>query len=677
MNDNPDALKKSLVTEMCQRICPPPEITISCPVNNETENLSSSKIIETPKVLRHSTRSNLELIRKASNENRARLYPVLHDNDLSPILSTSDDNNKENINNNNQVGNKLLVNGKNINSPDSKENSQLSRDVKSALATLENVISDNLNNTSLTFDPSAQSTTEFTASDLISPERTPLFQRIVNRFSGKKRTPLPSIADNDGGGGGDDDNDDDEPMNNRNSTLNRSTKLYKSFSRKLKDGLKSTLGRNERSAVELSPEVLEQMSFSKIKSGEIDKIILKIKVEQEAINQARKALVHCHSNIEFLGSKAEIESERILLIAGIKKDLLTDKLRILSGKSNEILDNDKKLSKISCADITIDKICLTLKNFLRKKPNHGDVADWFVAVITEGNDVWASSPATCKIDNPIIEFDKLIVNINNLRPSFKIKIEIYNLKLKTGRNYDDSVKRHFNYLQLSKSSVCPSPTRFLRKHDRSLAPKISRVTCTSFPTSFQLSGYTYLTVKDINLSAPWILNGVPNDSLLLGTIHLNLSAKINITVCHKGFLTQCGETGGVPTRDVRWCVLNERKLSLWKYKDDEEEKSPLMTINLNDCITKKIGVTNETLCAKPRTMLIETKREKNINDCNSMIFNCTNEWTIVRHFLSCDTKKDLDEWIYKLNYALSLIHEWNDDSVSQFSPLEASVVSEL
>ncbi|XP_044020087.1 anillin-like isoform X1 [Aphidius gifuensis] len=266
--------------------------------------------------------------------------------------------------------------------------------------------------------------------------------------------------------------------------------------------------------------------------------------------------------------------------------------------------------------------------------------------------------------------------MTKLSPNLKINIEIYNLKLKTECAYDDIIKRHINHSD--KLTICPSPKKLSSKKNERHTTKVLNIKNNNnddIKTSFKLSGRIIIDVKDLNLSSPWPLMGVPHDSILLGTIHFDLTPTINIAVRHKGFLTQCSEANGIPTRDVRWCVLKGRTLSLWKYQDDEETKEPLIEIDLVDCYTKSIQITSQTLCAKPKTILIETMRKRKPGDRDSMVIECQNNYTIVRYFLSCDTKKDLDEWIEKLNCAILLVRKW-DDSVPYSLP-SVPLVSDL
>lgn len=71
-------------------------------------------------------------------------------------------------------------------------------------------------------------------------------------------------------------------------------------------------------------------------------------------------------------------------------------------------------------------------------------------------------------------------------------------------------------------------------------------------------------------------------------------------------------------------------LMFWNYPCDQEDKEPLATIDLAMCISSEIGTVDRSLCAKPRTLLIETTRPRSILDRNSLLLECRLSYTIVR-----------------------------------------------
>ena len=163
---------------------------------------------------------------------------------------------------------------------------------------------------------------------------------------------------------------------------------------------------------------------------------------------------------------------------------------------------------------------------------------------------------------------------------------------------------------------------------------------------------------------------MPLNSILHGTIDLSIACRLHLSVTHEGFITHGDEAGGYARWNRRWCVLKGHTLMFWNYPREQEVKEPLMTIKLINCVSKKITTADRTICARPRTLLLEIMRNKNEEDKNNMVIEYQTPGTkIVRHFLFCDTLPDLMEWTAKLNHVIFALREWNViDSKSQAQP---------
>lgn len=123
---------------------------------------------------------------------------------------------------------------------------------------------------------------------------------------------------------------------------------------------------------------------------------------------------------------------------------------------------------------------------------------------------------------------------------------------------------------------------------------------------------------------------VPSNSILRGTIDLDLFCKLHISVTHAGFLTHGDEAGGSAVWNRRWCVLEGYILKFWNYPQEQELKSPLLVIDLTHCVSNEIMMVDRSLCAKPRTLMFKTTRERTPQDQNSMLMECGSTHTIVR-----------------------------------------------
>lgn len=148
---------------------------------------------------------------------------------------------------------------------------------------------------------------------------------------------------------------------------------------------------------------------------------------------------------------------------------------------------------------------------------------------------------------------------------------------------------------------------------------------------------------------------VPIHSTLSGTILMNVESEVHITETTEGFLTIGKETGGCITWNRRWCVLQQHELKYWNYPCDTDTSEPLEVIDLTLCATSVIGSADRKMCARPRTLFIETI--KNIDQ------SPTSDNRIQR-FLSADSNNDKKNWENKLNSVISFLRNWNRMKVS-------------
>lgn len=142
--------------------------------------------------------------------------------------------------------------------------------------------------------------------------------------------------------------------------------------------------------------------------------------------------------------------------------------------------------------------------------------------------------------------------------------------------------------------------------------------------------------------------------MLQGNIELNLSCKLHLSIHHYGFLTHGSEIGGFIVWNRKWCVLEGHVLKFWNYPREQESASPLFTIDLMLCTNDEVSTIDRRLCAKPRTILVETVLRL---DEPSETDNKRNP--IIRNLLSCDNTADLQEWMIKLNQIMAALREWN------------------
>lgn len=537
---------------------------------------------KTPKN-RHYHRPNLESTRKSlKQESSGKTISPITQSTISPIIK---DNSLDCVNNESEI-------------PDEVNKF------------LENALGDELYNTSLTFaDTKDITNSRFSASELVSEERTPFHRRLRRIF--KRHGALSK--------------DDSFISPPNNSILNKSGRIYKTLSQRFKKKIRGALYKKSPVVESKSPTDLPDFPpgpKDKERDEKIEKLMKEVRIQQSIMNQASKALDVCHASKEFISSREEIESQRLLLLADLRKRALLDQLKSMSCSPPP--KNNKKKSIIDFAQVEITDIKLTLRKCLCREPEPGETHEWFVVVINEGTNVWASSAVSCPINSLTIDFSKFNCVLGDLKPTLKITVQIYLLKMITGINYNHQDKYHIK--DLNATTSCPSPTRFLKKAERPLSPRRPIIMSSSFVSC----GYVELLLRDLTLTSPWPLTAVPEDSLLLGTIDLKMSCKLNMSIGHSGFITYGNESEGLAVWNRLWCVLKGHTLMFWNYPREQEIKKPLMSIDLLHCLSESIVEISRSLCAKPRTLLLETVREKSPMDQDSLMVECRQGYTILR-----------------------------------------------
>ncbi|XP_063994193.1 anillin-like [Diachasmimorpha longicaudata] len=514
---------------------------------------------------------------------------------------------------------------------------------------LDVALGDELNNTTVTYGEQSggkdRTNSHFNASELISEERSPLDRRTTSLRKDEKK---PEVVGEEGVA----------KETKDTGTINRSLRFYRSLSQRIKKKIRSTLKR--RSPEVTTPPTPPQRLILEDKGRENvpDVILRRITMQQSVIEQAGKALAVCRANKEFAGSSEEAESERLLLIGEIRKCLLQDEFYRLSRRSGETSRLEEALEIAECAQVTVQHVNLSLRECLMREPSPGDISEWFVVVVIEGTNVWGSSPVPRPLESLVLEVKDFICRIENLKPNFKIILKIYALKLKSGEVFNHEEKYHIVPSRLGNTFACPSPTKFLKKMEKHASPRGGQQT-QSISSSFVNCGQVNFGLNDLGLSSPWPLTGVPNESVLLGTIDVNLSCRLRLSVSHQGFVNYGGEAGGSVVWNRRWCVLKDSMMMFWNYPREQESKAPVTSIDLSHCTDAVVSEVDRELCAKPRTIVMETVRMREVGDVDSMLISCRQRYAVQRHLLSYDTRTDLDEWKTMINQVITALRQWN------------------
>ncbi|XP_043276866.1 uncharacterized protein [Venturia canescens] len=476
----------------------------------------------------------------------------------------------------------------------------------------------------------------FTASELISHDRTPLHRRIVEALK-------PPMT---------------EPVRQHSRTLNRSMEIYRSFSQRIKKKFRSGIKARE------TPPAVPSLPSEACETDKVRELLQEVNVQQTLINQATKALNLCNAMKEFTDSSERIELERLLLLAGLRKNCVIEEIKKITSSEENKFERNCYGQR---SEITLSEMKLNLRETMDREGDIEEMVDWFVLIISQGFKIWATRPMSYqRMKDPKICFPD-VISLPELSSNFKIQVEVYTMKVrKSSFNHEEKYRIRNKQKRGAScppfSNILVSPTKLFKKIDRPCtSPRIhySHQAFGNKATAFVLSGFVELFLHDLTLSSPWPLMLVPNDSILHGTIDLNLACRLHLSVNHEGFVNDGDESGGLAIWNRRWCVFKGHTLMYWNYPDDQETKEPLKIVDLINCVSSRITTADRTICAKPRTLLFETARPRHPNDRNSVIIECRSNRTIIRHLMSLDSTNELMEWSAKLNHVILALREWN------------------
>uniref|UniRef100_A0A182SHV2 PH domain-containing protein n=1 Tax=Anopheles maculatus TaxID=74869 RepID=A0A182SHV2_9DIPT len=182
--------------------------------------------------------------------------------------------------------------------------------------------------------------------------------------------------------------------------------------------------------------------------------------------------------------------------------------------------------------------------------------------------------------------------------------------------------------------------------------------------SLTLYGFIIFSLKEIQRTS-WTLNPISGcASPLDGTVNMRVNCELAVTVDYHGFLTMYEDVSGLGAWHRRWCRLQRHVINYWRYPDDEKRKAPIGSIDLQGCITQRVGVAPRDICSRLNTLMLEFARPARDDDVESLKVVRQGKTTIERYLLSADSKEERDEWCAHLNKTLALLKAWGSSNVT-------------
>lgn len=214
---------------------------------------------------------------------------------------------------------------------------------------------------------------------------------------------------------------------------------------------------------------------------------------------------------EFTDSSERIESERLLLLAGLRKKCIVEEIKRITSPPEENKNERNVFGQRG--EITIGGMTLKLKGSIRREENTEEMVDWFVLVVSQGLKIWATRPISYQqSEDSMISFPDEI-SIPELNSNFKINLEVYTMRVrKTSFNHEEKYHIRNRHRRSTSCPPCPSilvsPTKLLKKMERPCTPP--KIHCghdayRNQTTAFVLSGFVQLFLHDLTLSSPWPL----------------------------------------------------------------------------------------------------------------------------------------------------------------------------
>ncbi|XP_014270508.1 anillin [Halyomorpha halys] len=398
----------------------------------------------------------------------------------------------------------------------------------------------------------------------------------------------------------------------------------------------------EPNCSKLSPKSEEKLVQEKIKE-----LTIELQRQIETVSQASKALNLCLSTPGFMGSTAEVEAQKLLLVASARWTSLKQEI--------ERLRIEKRLRSGDCeldrGDINIQSISVPLKTCM---PSRDQSSVHLVCLIRSGYVVLQTEVVTldkASIRNGRISFQKML-NLVDLYSDFTVSVEVYGF-----------IAQHQTELAPDyKHRTTPSKKDKNRSAAKKAKDKFIPVESPAGPnavrsSAFQLWGFAVFSLRELNRNS-FSLSKVPYTCPLEGSIEISMTSSMQSQIEHTGFLTVFEDVGGFGAWKRRWCQLKGSCLAFWTYPEQFlDGKVAIDTIDLSGVSTVEAALAPRDVCARPHTILLESQlRGSNLQE--SLVVKRRGDITVHRHLLAADTHEERLAWCKQINKVLHLLRTW-------------------
>ena len=109
----------------------------------------------------------------------------------------------------------------------------------------------------------------------------------------------------------------------------------------------------------------------------------------------------------------------------------------------------------------------------------------------------------------------------------------------------------------------------------------------------------------------------------------------------------------------RWVLLEANHISYWQYPEDEVKKEPLGRIDLAYATTELVTIAPREICSRMNTFMLETERQANRQDKDSLVVVRNGARTTLRHLITADSRPERLVWCDVINRALENLRAWD------------------
>uniref|UniRef100_A0AAF5D5B1 PH domain-containing protein n=2 Tax=Strongyloides stercoralis TaxID=6248 RepID=A0AAF5D5B1_STRER len=369
-----------------------------------------------------------------------------------------------------------------------------------------------------------------------------------------------------------------------------------------------------------------------------------IRVQQDQIAQASRAISYCRQNNTFKGSREEVDAQRALLIANEKRKALSFEYEKIKKNGIPSTFSKEPRGTLSIMNIAIRLSREFINMYINQKAD--SYLYYFIALIKFADKVLHTQLVSSDtgVQSGYIEFPAYI-NLKNLPSNFVITLDIFSLRTMRESKHTKDVKNKSKTLTPFKKLTHSTPSTNNLPSFTSPGGVAGVV-----DPSFQKAGTLSFSLSQVSRKN-FMLNDVVQP--LEGTVSLNMKcfAEKGSGIEYKGFLNLYQCVGDLSSWNRYWCVLKGTNLTFWKYPEEEDKKSPAIIIDL-ESVKGEVKHTNDESACFPNTMemFVDVLDQSKVST--------------LRIMFAADTSPQMASWLTNINESLKFISLWNSKKMS-------------